>query len=235
MNIYEKSAEEAAQLGQTVGAKFDSGKARWDLIPADVMVEVAVEYSTFHGLHQMERNISSFEGKLLFHYSNGMEAAWNFWNSTKSVPISAAVQEPLIFSIISFIHLFDLTLLKDNPSGLSERENIYSLELRETSAFYLMPYRVINSMADIYLYGCKKYDENNWKKGMLWGKIFGAFNRHAGKWFGGEEFDDESGMPHLGHALWQLFGLRWYELYKKDLDDRWNNETLSTNLPQEKE
>lgn len=220
MKEYEKTEEETSQLGKEFGAKFDSGKSRWDLIPADVLLEVSKESTTFIGLYQRENKIKSYYGKMLFHYANGMEAAWNFWDNRDSVPYEAAVRKPLIFGIISYIHLLDLALLIDDPDGIEKRHSIYR-EDQIVGGFVYLPYRVLNYLGDIYLYGCKKYDENNWRKGMKWGKIFGAFNRHSGKWFNGEIMDDESGMHHLGHALWQLFGLRWLQDYKPEYDDRW--------------
>lgn len=226
MNEYEKTEEEQAQLGQSSGAKFDKNKSRWDLIPADVVLEVAQEFGTFKGLYDMEAKIKGWEGKMLFHYSNGMEATWNFWGRKKETPFSSGVKDPLVFAIISYIHLVDLALIFEEDERdrlLSDRTSLYETEVPNTSAFYLIPYKVINYLGDIYLYGSKKYDENNWRKGIPYGKIFAAFCRHSGQWHGGEVFDGESGMHHLGHALWQLFCLRWYEQHTPENDDRWVN------------
>lgn len=228
MKEYERTEEELAQLGQETGTKFDEGKSRWDLIPADVMLELGQQFATFKGLYEMETKIEDYRGKMLFHYSNGMEAVWSFWNREKEVPFSSAVREPLIFAMISYIHLLDLALINEEEESLDKRDELYKMEIPDTSAFYLMPYRVINYVGDIYLYGCNKYDEDNWRKGMKWGKIFAAFNRHSGQWYGGEDGDKESGMHHLGHALWQLFGLRWYEKYAPDFDSRWQSPIISS-------
>ncbi len=223
MNQYEKSDAEQSQLGKETGAKFDGGKSRWDLIPADVLLEVSEQYPTFYGLYEKEQKIKSYHDKMVFHYSNGMEAAWNFWAKRDEVPFTAAVNKPLVFAMVSYIHLLDLALIKDDEPALTARDRIYSKEIPNASGFYLLPYRVIDYLGEIYLYGCIKYDENNWRKGMPWGKIFAAFCRHSGQWFGGEDIDKESGMHHLGHALWQLFGLRWYEQNTPKFDDRWEN------------
>jgi hypothetical protein len=227
MKEYDKTEEESSQLGQESGAKFDAGKSRWDLIPADVMLEVSDEFATFKSLYQQESEIKTYRGKMLFHYSNGMETAWSFWNMEKETPGSTPLRKPLIFSIVSYIHLLDLALLlNESNTQFKDRERLYEMEVPNTSAFYLIPYRVIDYLGEIYLYGCKKYDENNWRKGMEWGKIFAAFNRHSGQWHGGEDIDGESGMHHIGHSLWQLFCLRWFETYKPDYDDRWETENL---------
>jgi hypothetical protein len=231
MNTYEKTDEEKSQLGKETGTKFDAGKSRWDLIPADVVLEVSQQFETFKGLYEKESKIDDYYGKMLFHYSNGMECAFNFWNMSDAVPFSAAKSKPLVFGIVSYIHLLDLALIAGDAAQLKLRDKIYEMSVPETSALYLMPYRVLNYIGDIYLYGCNKYDENNWRKGMPWGKIFAAFCRHSGQWFGGEDMDQESGMHHLGHALWQLFGLRWYEQYAPSFDDRWENKIVEKKKP----
>ncbi len=223
MNEYDKTEEEKAQLGQASGAKFDQGKSRWDLIPADVLLETSQQSHIFKGLYEKETKISSYHDKMIFHYSNGMEAAWNFWAMRDDVPFTAAGNNPLVFAIVSYVHLLELALIKDDDQAISARQRLYEREIPDTSGFYLLPYRVINYVGEIYLYGCIKYDENNWRKGMPWGKIFAAFCRHSGQWYDGEDMDKESGMHHLGHALWQLFGLRWYEQYTPKFDDRWEN------------
>ena len=238
MNEYEKSEEEKSQLGKKSGAKFDDSKSRWDLMPADVLLEISQEYTTFQGLYQKEQKIEGLKAKMLFHYSNGMECAWRFWNGERGNPFGVGVDSPLIFAAISYIHLFDLSLIyeqKNKLELLDQRASTYEYNISETSAFYLMPYRVLNYLGDIYLYGCKKYDANNWRKGLAWGRIFAAFCRHSGQWHGGEAYDKESGMHHLGHALWQLLGLRWYEKNTPKDDDRWIPRTMEVEILKENE
>lgn len=224
MNEYDKTKEEEAQLGQATGTKFDDGKSRWDLMPADVLLEIAGESTTIKGLYDMEARVNSIEGKMMFHYSNGMEAAFNWWARRSEVPMSAGTQNPLLFAAISFVHLLDLSLIyEEGEKNTSLRDKLYTLEIPNAGGFYMLPYKVLNYLGDIYLYGCQKYDENNWRKGMEWGKLFAAFCRHSGQWHGGEAYDKESGMHHIGHSLWQLIGLRWYEQYTPKDDDRWSN------------
>lgn len=232
MNEYEKTEEEKSQLGQEAGAKFDGGKSRWDLIPADVLLELSHEDKTIKGLYDMESRINTFEGKMMFHYSSGMETAWNFWANKNEVPMTAGTQNPLIFASISFMHLLDLSLIYEECGGEDggARNRLFELEIPNAGGFYMMPYRVLNCIGDIYQYGCKKYDENNWRKGIPFGKLFAAFCRHSGQWHSGEIYDRESGLHHIGHALWQLIGLRWYEQYMPDFDDRWINKILGKDL-----
>lgn len=78
----------------------------------------------------------------------------------------------------------------------------------------------LDELVKIYTYGTKKYDDNNWRKGMKWGRVFGAMMRHAWAFWRGESLDPESGLPHLAHAAWNCFSLMEYERIHPELDDR---------------
>ncbi len=54
------------------------------------------------------------------------------------------------------------------------------------------------SMAD----GAKKYGPYNWRENAVIASIYvSAARRHLDAWFDGEELAQDSGVPHLGHAL----------------------------------
>jgi len=79
----------------------------------------------------------------------------------------------------------------------------------------------LNEVAKVYTYGCQKYDDDNWWKGLKWKKdVFGCILRHIWKWFRGERYDDESGVHHLAHAAWNCFTLMSYERHGIGTDDR---------------
>jgi hypothetical protein len=97
----------------------------------------------------------------------------------------------------------------------------------------LIPPEAIEALARIYTYGCngkpaaaefpgkaKPYAERNWEKGMDWGRVFAALNRHLWAWWRGEEVDPESGFPHIEHALWNAAALATYRLRKTGTDTR---------------
>ena len=86
----------------------------------------------------------------------------------------------------------------------------------------LLPPHALDELAKVYTYGANKYTDNNWRKGMKWGRVFGALMRHLWKFWAGEEKDKESGILHLSHALWGVVTLLEYcndSLYS-DFDDR---------------
>lgn len=86
--------------------------------------------------------------------------------------------------------------------------------------FDLVDGYALYEVARVYTYGTKKYDDNNWRKGMKWGRIFGAMMRHAWAFWRGEEIDEESGLPHMAMAAWQCMTLLNYTKTHPELDDR---------------
>ena len=85
----------------------------------------------------------------------------------------------------------------------------------------LVPSYPIRELAKIYTYGCKKYDEDNWRKGLRWRKdVIGSLKRHLDSWIRGEQNDDESGLHHLAHVLWNTCTLMEYQRCDIGIDDR---------------
>lgn len=84
----------------------------------------------------------------------------------------------------------------------------------------LIPVSAIMSLARVLTYGARKYDSRNWERGLEWSRPYGAAMRHLLAWWGGEDIDPESGLPHLEHALCNLAFLREYMDTHPELDDR---------------
>jgi hypothetical protein len=84
----------------------------------------------------------------------------------------------------------------------------------------LIPPRAFHELMLVYTYGCKKYDPDNWWKGMKWRKVIGPMMRHIFKWLRGQKYDRESGLHHLAHAAWNAIALYQYELCNLGEDDR---------------
>lgn len=87
----------------------------------------------------------------------------------------------------------------------------------------LIPPECIKAVAWIYTFGAKKYDDNNWRKGMKFSRVYGALQRHLLTWYEGEDNDSETGKSHTWHAIWGCVTLAYYMMYYKiykDYDDR---------------
>lgn len=85
----------------------------------------------------------------------------------------------------------------------------------------LIPYDVLAEVSKVLTFGAEKYDARNWEKGMNWGRVFAAAQRHMIKfWQYREEKDEETSLSHLSHAICCLMFLHAYELRGIGLDDR---------------
>lgn len=105
--------------------------------------------------------------------------------------------------------------IKNNDSGIKFDQG--------KTRYDLIPGYPLDELAKVYTYGTQKYDDNNWRKGMKWGRLFGAMMRHAWAFWRGQNRDPESGLHHLAQAAWQCFSLMEYERTKPELDDRFKD------------
>ena len=76
-----------------------------------------------------------------------------------------------------------------------------------------IPVEVLVEWGDVFTYGEEKYARDNWLKGGNWHEFYGSALRHLFAFVDGEEFDPESGVSHLVHAIWNLGALRVYQIH----------------------
>lgn len=86
--------------------------------------------------------------------------------------------------------------------------------------YSLIPPVATEALAKVLTYGAKKYKPNNWKKVEDTERYVDALYRHLEAWRGGQEFDEESGLSHLSHALTNIAFLIWYEANKVREDNK---------------
>lgn len=78
----------------------------------------------------------------------------------------------------------------------------------------------LENIAQVMMFGAKKYDRNNWRKGLSQNRLCAAALRHLYAHIDGETFDNESGLLHLAHAgCCIMFAINML-LTKPELDDR---------------
>jgi len=85
---------------------------------------------------------------------------------------------------------------------------------------HFLPAVALSGAANVFGYGAVKYASYNWMKGLAWTRLYDAALRHMTAFMYGEDTDQESGLPHLDHALCCLMMLRANYEFRKDLDDR---------------
>lgn len=93
----------------------------------------------------------------------------------------------------------------------------------------LLPAHSIEEVAKVYTFGAKKYEANNWRKGMLWSRTFSAIMRHCWAFWKGETYDRETGLHHMAHAAFGCLTLVEYTRKNTPKDDRPFRMTLRKN------
>ena len=84
----------------------------------------------------------------------------------------------------------------------------------------LIPLSTLEDEARVWMYGKEKYAAWNWAKGMAWSVPFACAMRHLAAWQAGQDIDEESGQPHLAHAMCNLRMLTLYSKNYLEGDDR---------------
>lgn len=70
-------------------------------------------------------------------------------------------------------------------------------------------------------YGEAKYGNDlNWTLGTEWMEFAESARRHLDGWIWNGDFDAESGLNELSHALWNIVTLIYYQRHALGTDDR---------------
>ena len=91
---------------------------------------------------------------------------------------------------------------------------------QKPEAYALIPVKPLAEVARVYGFGAEKYDSRNWEKGYAWSLSYSSLQRHINAFWGGEDTDPESGLPHLAHAVFHCLAMmEWVETHPEK-DDR---------------
>lgn len=90
----------------------------------------------------------------------------------------------------------------------------------DKARYDLIPPEIEEAVAKVLTFGASKYGDRNWELGMDWGRVYAAMRRHMAAWWGGEDDDPETGMPHTWHAACCIAFLVTYEARGVGTDDR---------------
>jgi len=72
----------------------------------------------------------------------------------------------------------------------------------------LVPARAEEGVAKAFTYGARKYEDHNWLKSEHPEMYYSAARRHLAEIRKGEWVDQESGLPHVDHAIVSLIMFR---------------------------
>lgn len=87
--------------------------------------------------------------------------------------------------------------------------------------FDLLPVGPLTKVATLYGKGASKYDDHNWRRGYEWSKSYAAMMRHATQFWGGEDLDPDTQLPHLASVVFHALALMEYMEHHRDFDDRY--------------
>ena len=88
--------------------------------------------------------------------------------------------------------------------------------------YELLPLELFNEVNLVLQHGASKYGVNNWRKteGFKYSRCYNALLRHMFAWWRGEDYDLESGISHLAHAMCNLIFLTYHSKANAEGDDR---------------
>ena len=100
-----------------------------------------------------------------------------------------------------------------------KRENIFIVEDgikhdKDKLRYSLIPPVLLEGVAEVMTFGAKKYKPNNWQKLDDPTRYLDALMRHLEAYRRGEEFDHETGLPHLAHLATNAGFLLWFDEQK---------------------
>lgn len=101
----------------------------------------------------------------------------------------------------------------------------------------LIPYESIAAQADAMAYGAYvKYEPWDWTKGRPISQLKSSIDHHLAAAFDREDYDPESKVLHLGHALADIgMWVAFMAMGRKDLDDRRPRHTITYHRPDEED
>lgn len=106
--------------------------------------------------------------------------------------------------------------VEEKPSGGTKYDD-------GKARYDLFPWELMDGVIAVYTHGAVEYQDNNWRKGFVWGRIIGAVCRHFVAWINGNDLDPKTGLHNLDQAVWNLLCLRWMQKEGAGKDDRWKN------------
>ena len=82
----------------------------------------------------------------------------------------------------------------------------------------LLPPLALEETVKVLTFGAQKYERDNWQRVPdSKRRYFDALQRHVWAWKQGEQIDQESGLPHLAHAMCCLMFLYEHDVkYSKE-------------------
>ncbi|AGO48946.1 dATP / dGTP pyrophosphohydrolase [Cellulophaga phage phi14:2] len=94
----------------------------------------------------------------------------------------------------------------------------------------LVSWKALEPMVRVLMFGAQKYESWNWSKGLKYTEVCESLQRHLNAFIQGENNDLESKLEHVGHILCNAMFLSYMFLFRKDMDDRYNDKNLNNEI-----
>lgn len=87
--------------------------------------------------------------------------------------------------------------------------------------YHLVPHLAVREVVKVLQFGATKYADRNWEKGLKWdSQCAASLDRHLAAWRRGEDFDPETGLPHVAHIATNALFLVHFHVTGTGEDDR---------------
>lgn len=113
----------------------------------------------------------------------------------------------------------EANVYSDNKKDKTITEHADRYNIGKTR-YSLSPDYALNQMAKVMTFGAKKYADDNWRKGLSFTSCLDSLERHIAKFKIGQDYDEETGLHHLAHAMANCSFIMEYSLTHPELDDR---------------
>jgi hypothetical protein len=104
--------------------------------------------------------------------------------------------------------------VKDNPGGTALKND------SGKPRYDLIPSDALDGLARLLGQGATKYEARNWEKGFTWSRLYAALERHARKWWRGQDYDVADGQHHLLSVIATAMMLYAHQARNLGQDDR---------------
>jgi hypothetical protein len=179
------------------GKKFDFEKASWDLVPSQYLVSMSVAIKPFIEMYMLKDKKIVFDKNHIYNVVRSNIVRWHL----KGRDSYLGNAHPLMNSMIGI-------LMISCPKEYSYEDVFTDNEFRQR--WDLINPVWTTKIAEVYSYGARKYEKNNWMK-VESHRYYSALNRHLDAFWAGENYDSESGFLHLYHAAWNCIAIQWLE------------------------
>ena len=106
------------------------------------------------------------------------------------------------FTFVTYTHIPELTFEEFENKYIKVEDTSKALRYNKGKCRWsLVHFKSLEPLVRVMEYGASKYEVNNWMKPMNTNEILESLTRHLFALLDGQELDEESQQPHIGHIM----------------------------------